>query len=325
MHPYLERRDVASCAPPALALGTMNFGKRTPEDEARRIMSRAAELDVRWFDTANVYGDGASERIVGRAVRGLGLEGKVGVATKVGLLRLKGRPEGLSPVRMLRALDESLDRLGLPAIDLWYLHAPDPQVPLDESIGAMAEAVQSGRVRAWGMSNFASWEVLEATNLARARDLVAPKVAQQLYNLLVRQLDVEWFKFARRHSIHTTVYNPLAGGLLSGRHREGDRPAKGTRFDGNRLYLDRYWTARSFEVARAYAEQAQGAGLRLPELALAWLGSVAGVDSILLGPGSLEHLEQGVAACRTPLSPDLLREVDRAHLAAQGTDARYAR
>lgn len=321
MERYLEPRVDG----PALALGTMNFGKRTPEDEARRMMARAVERDVLWFDTANVYGDGASEKIVGRAVRELGLTGKVGLATKVGLLRIKGKPEGLAPTRMLRALDESLERLGVDAIDLWYLHAPDPLVPLDESIGAVAEAVSSGKVRAWGMSNYASWEVLEATQIAEKAGLAAPSVAQLLYNLLVRQLDVEWFKFASRFSVHTTVYNPLAGGLLSGRHRPGERPAKGSRFDNNKLYVERYWSERNFERVRAFEELATRVGLSLPQLAYAWLTTVEGVDSILVGPGSLAHLDDAIDACKLTLATDTLAEIDRMDREARGTDARYAR
>jgi len=310
---------------PAIALGTMNFGKRTPEDEARRIMARAVERDVLWFDTANVYGDGASERIVGRTVRELGLAGRVGIATKVGLLRLQGKAEGLAPERMLRALDESLERLGVGAIDLWYLHAPDPRVPLDETIDAVARAVASGKVRAWGMSNYASWEVLEAMGNAARHGLAKPKVAQLLYNLLVRQLDVEWFKFARRFGVHTTVYNALAGGLLTGRHRPEDKPPKGSRFDGNKLYLDRYWTERNFALVATYAELARRADTTLGGLAHSWLAGTSGVDSILIGPGSVPHLDSALDACSRALSPETRAEIERIHLAAMGTDARYAR
>lgn len=318
---YLEPREDA----PALALGTMNFGKRTSEDEARRIMARAVERDVLWFDTANVYGDGASERIVGRAVRELGLVGKVGVATKVGLLRVQGRAEGLSPERMLAALDESLDRLGLPAVDLWYLHAPDPKVPLDETVDAVAQAVAAGKVKAWGMSNHASWEVLEAMQLAEKEGLAAPRVAQLLYNLLIRQLDVEWFKFAARFAVHTTVYNALAGGLLSGRHALDRKPEKGSRFDGNKLYLDRYWSERNFALVSRYDALAKKAGMPLPALAHAFLAATPGVDSILLGPVNLDQFEGAIDGCRAPLSPELRAEIDRIHLDALGTDARYAR
>lgn len=321
MERYLEPRVDG----PAVALGTMNFGKRTTEDEARRIMARAVERDVRWFDTANVYGDGASERIVGRAVRELGLQGTVGIATKVGLLRVGGKPEGLAPERMLRALDESLERLDVPTIDLWYLHAPDPLVPLDETIDAVAQAIESGKIRAWGMSNYASWEVLEATQLAEKDGVAGPSVAQQIYNLLVRQLDIEWFKFASRFSVHTTVYNALAGGLLSGRHHGDQRPAKGSRFDNNKLYLDRYWSERNFALVAQYAEVAGRAGMSLPDLAHAWIAGTSGVDSILVGPGTVAHLDAALDGCARTLSPETRAEIDRIHVAAQGTDARYAR
>ncbi|MBI2395407.1 MAG: aldo/keto reductase [Deltaproteobacteria bacterium] len=323
MSRYLEPR--APGAPPIVALGTMNFGKRTPEDEARRVMARASERDVRLFDTANVYGDGASERIVGRAVRELGLP--VSIATKVGMMRLAdsaGR-EGLAPERMLRALDESLSRLGVAAIDLWYLHAPDDAVPIDETIDAVGRALAAGKIRAWGMSNYASWEVLEARVVASRLGVAPPRVSQLLYNLLVRQLDVEWFEFARRHGVHTTVFNALAGGLLAGRHRRGEKPAKGSRFDGNKLYLDRYWSDRNFALVEAYAAIAARAGMPLADLAHAWVASAAGVDSILVGPGSLAHLDAALDACARALSPELRAEIDRLNVSATGTNARYAR
>lgn len=321
MDRYLEPRPPG--APPIVALGTMNFGKRTPEDEARRIMARASERDVRLFDTANVYGDGASERIVGRAVRELGLP--AAIATKVGMLRVGGRREGLAPDRMLRALDESLERLGVDAIDLWYLHAPDDAVPLDETIDAVGHALSAGQIRAWGMSNYASWEVLEARVVASRLRVAPPRVSQLLYNLLVRQLDIEWFEFARRHGVHTTVFNALAGGLLAGRHRKGAAPAKGSRFDGNKLYLDRYWSDRNFALVEAYGAIATRAGMPLEDLAHAWLASTPGVDSILVGPGSLAHLDAALDACARPLSAEVRAEIDRLHLSAIGTDARYAR
>jgi aryl-alcohol dehydrogenase-like predicted oxidoreductase len=185
--------------------------------------------------------------------------------------------------------------------------------------------VGSGKVRAWGMSNYASWEVLEATDLAEKEGLAAPSVAQLLYNLLVRQLDIEWFKFASRYSVHTTTFNALAGGLLSGRHRVGERPAKGSRFDGNKLYLDRYWSERNFALVAQYAEVAARAGMTLPDLAHAWLADTEGVDSILLGPGTLAQFDAAVDACARPLPPETRTEIDRIHLASQGTDARYAR
>lgn len=315
-------------APVSIALGTMNFGKRTKEDEARRIVARALERGVRVFDTANVYGDGTSERILGRALRlGLGRDrARVLVATKVGLRRREGRAEGLAPDRVLASIDESLDALAIDHIDLLYLHAPDPRVPIDETLDALGRAISAKKIGAWAVSNFASWEILEAIHAARARALPPPRVTQVLYNLLVRQIEVEHLRFARKYALHVTVFNALAGGLLSGKHTRESRPAKGSRFDGNRMYLERYWSERFFERVDAYAAIARDLGLSAVELAYRWLAAREGVDSILVGPGTVEHLDAAIDAVEgAPLAADALTAIDRLHRDAEGTDARYAR
>lgn len=299
----------------AIALGAMNFGGRTTEAESAKMIARAIERGVDLIDTANVYGDGASEKIVGRA------RPSVAIASKVGLKRVAGKPEGLSPERLQVALKETLDNLGVDALDLYYLHAPDPRVPLRETLSGMKSLVDAGLVRAWGMSNYASWEVLEAKQIARELGMPEPRIAQVIYNLLIRQLDVEWFRFAARHGVHTTVYNALAGGLLTGRHRRETKPEKGSRFDKNRMYVDRYWTDRNFALVERYAALSND----LPALAHAWLAEHPGVDSILIGPASLAQLDAALDACATSLSAETRAEIDRIHLEAMGTDARYAR
>ena len=175
----------------------MNFGKRTPAPEARRIVDRAIERGVRFFDTANVYGNGESERILGQALRGRRAE--VGIATKVGIARVQGRPEGLSAARVERALEESLERLGTDFVDLFYLHAPDPATPIEETLEAMGRVLQAGKARHWGVSNFAAWQILELNTLCDARGLPRPAVSQVLYNLLVRQIELEYLPFTRRY------------------------------------------------------------------------------------------------------------------------------
>ncbi len=306
-----------------IALGTMNFGKRTDAATADRIVKRALDLGVRVFDTANVYVDGESERILGRA---LGRRrGEVTVATKVGFGRIAGRPEGLAPARVLAAIDESLGRLGTDHVDVYYLHVPDPAVPIAETLDAVAEIVRSGKASAFGVSNFASWQIVEIVQVCERIGLARPVVAQQIHNLLIRQLDVEYFRFAAAYALHTTVYNPLAGGLLSGRYREGDAVVKGSRFDKNRLYQSRYWSPRMLAHATEYAELAARFELTPVELAYAWLAGAPGVDSILAGPATEEHLVQAVHGAALAL-PDAARaEVETLHRAFVGTDTTYAR
>jgi aryl-alcohol dehydrogenase-like predicted oxidoreductase len=309
---------------PRIAVGCMNFGKRTPEAESARILARAVERGVTWLDTANVYNEGESERIVGRAIAKD--RARFFVATKVGYGRPGGKLEGLSPARVKKAIDESLDRLKTDRVELYYLHGPDPMTPIGETIAAMGELIRAGKVRAWGMSNFASWQVLEAMHVADAQGVPRPAVAQQMYNAMIRQLDVEWFRFARTYTIHTTVYNPLAGGLLTGKHARSTEPEKGSRFDGNRLYQKRYWSERMFDFVEAFAAIAKDEGKSLVDLAYEFCATRPGVDSILLGPATVAQLDAGIDACeRKTLSEAAKKKLDELHVAFQGTDATYAR
>jgi aryl-alcohol dehydrogenase-like predicted oxidoreductase len=308
---------------PLLALGTMNFGKRTPEPEARRILDRAIERGVTLLDTANAYVDGESERIVGRAVKGR--RDRALIATKVGVGRIGAPLEGLSRGRILAAVDESLARLGTDWIDIYYLHVPDSKTPLEESLDAIAELIASGKIRAWAVSNYASWQVLEMLHIAERRGMPKPAMSQVLYNVLIRQLDIEYFRFARAHAVHSTIYNPLAGGLLSGKHARAPEPAKGSRFDKNALYQRRYWSDRFFDLVDAYGQIATSEGMTLVELAYAFLSGTPGVDSILVGPATIEHLDAAIDACAKAVSPEGRRKIDQIHKDFQGTDASYAR
>jgi aryl-alcohol dehydrogenase-like predicted oxidoreductase len=160
--------------------------------------------------------------------------------------------------------------------------------------------------------------------LADARRMPRPEISQQLYNLLIRQLDIEYFRFTRKHPIRTTVYNPLAGGLLTGRHTE-EASKDDSRFEGNALYQKRYWTRTMFEHVSALAAIAQKEGLSLVELAYAWVVGRDGVDSVLVGPGSVEHLDAAIAACQKRVSPEACQRIDELYTAVQGTNATYAR
>jgi aryl-alcohol dehydrogenase-like predicted oxidoreductase len=311
---------------PSAAVGTMNFGKRTPEPEAKRIVKRALERGLVWFDTANVYESGESEKILGRALRELdpGERAKVIVASKVGLARAERKPEGLGRSAVLAACDASLARLAVDALDLYYLHAPDRATPIEETLGAVEELLAQGKIRAWGISNYASWEVLEMNLVADQLGMARPVIAQQIYNVLVRQLEIEWFKFTAKHPIHTTVYNALAGGLLAREHVTESIPA-GSRFDKNTMYQRRYWSDAMFALTKALRSIANDEGLSLAELAYAWLKERPGVDSVLVGPATVAQLDAACEGLGKTLTKDANERIAEAHQAFTGTDASYAR
>jgi len=315
MDPYLDPHPSGN--PPSLVVGTMNFGKRTPEPEAHRIVQRALERGIPFFDTANAYVEGESERILGRA---LGKRrGQARIATKMGIGKMS-EPEGLAPERIAAALEESLQRLGTDHVDLYYFHKPDHSRPLEPSLRAMEKLISSGKVSAFGASNFASWQLLEMIQ-AKPR----PRVSQQMYNLLIRQLEIEYFRFAAKYGVHTTVYNPLGGGLLAGKVKRGAPLEPGSRFDKNPMYQRRYLSDRFFDLADAFARLAAEAGRTPVELAYQWVAARPGVDSILLGPASVEQLDAALDAVEKPLPSGVMERADELHRAFQGTDASYAR
>jgi aryl-alcohol dehydrogenase-like predicted oxidoreductase len=310
-------------AAPSLALGTMNFGKRTPVQEAERIVRRALERGILVFDTANSYCAGESERILGRAL-GRDRE-RVLLSTKAGLGTNPDEPEGLTPGALRRALAGSLERLRTDRVDIYYLHVPDRATPIEQTLDGVKELIDGGQVRAWGISNYASWEVLEMRSLAERRGIGMPIVNQLLYNVLHRQLDVEYFAFARRYPIHTTTYNVLAGGLLSGRHRFADGPGRGSRFDANAMYQKRFWTREMFARVDQVGQVAACEGCSLVELAYAWLASRSDVDSILVGAATVEHLDEALSAMARSLSEEARARLDELGREWSGSDTNYVR
>lgn len=299
----------------------MNFGGRTPEALAERIILRALDKlpAPALFDTANAYADGESERIVGRALKGRRDQARI--ATKVGL----NRNEGLSKQRVLAAADESLARLQTDVIDLYYLHAPDPRTPFSETLEALHQLLERGKIRAWGVSNFASWQIMQLNTLSDAAGMPRPASSQVLYNLLVRQLDLEYFAFTRAHPIHTTVYNPLAGGLLARPPRLGDRPPPGSRFERTEHYRRRYWNDALITLTSRFTELAHANDMSLVDFAYAFVATTPGIHSVLAGPATVEHLDAAIGGCALALSPSLRRQINAIHRDFVGTDVSYAR
>ena len=314
-------RDAKGAAP--LVLGCMNFGKRTPKAEALQLIAYAEERGLRLYDTANAYNDGESERILGEAMKGK--RERFLVATKVGFGRIAGKPEGLAKARILEACDASLQRLGTDYVDLYYLHVPDHGTPIEESLEAVAALLGAKKIRRWAVSNYASWQILEMLPIAERLGMPRPSVVQQMYNPLIRQLDVEYFRFAAKYRLHTTIYNPLAGGLLSGRHTLEQAAERGSRFDNNAFYQKRYWSPAFFTATEKLARIADMEKKALVQLAYAWVFQRPGVDSVLVGPASKAHLDAAIEAEAVTLSKDALGAIDTVSRELLGTDASYAR
>lgn len=295
----------------------MNFGKRTAEAEARRIVDRALDAGLTAFDTANLYAEGLSEQVLGRALADR--RDRVTITTKVGAWK----KEGLGVARVVSSLDESLARLRTDFVDVYLLHVPDHATPLEQTLEGLSTVLASKKARAWGVSNFAAWQLGELNYLCDARGLPRPVQSQVLYNLAIRQLDLEYFAFTRRFPIQTVVYNPLAGGLLA---RDPSAPVpKSARLETNGLYRKRYGSQTMRAFAVKCAALASQAGLSLFQLSLAWVAQREGVDVVLLGPASEAQLTESIEAAEKNLPAELLAAIDAAHREFTGTDASYAR
>lgn len=279
-----------------VSFGTMTFGAQTDEAAAGRMVDRCLDAGINFFDTANAYNLGRSETILGKVLGPR--RANVILATKVfNKMGDAADDLGLSRAAIHKALDASLKRLGTDFVDIYYLHQPDYGVSIEETLAAMDEVVRAGKVRFPAVSNYAAWQVAEIHALAEKNGYKPPRISQPMYNLLARGIEEEYFPFCRRFGVAVVPYNPLAGGLLTGKQARERGPIAGTRFDGNKMYQDRYWHDDYFAAVDDLKLIARDAGKTLVELAFQWLLSQPVVDSIILGASRLEQLEENLRAC----------------------------
>ncbi len=279
---------------------------------------------IDFLDTANVYNKGAAEEMLGRLLRGR-RDGVV-LATKVRGKMGDGPDEsGLSRAAIFRAVEDSLRRLQTDYVDLYYFHQPDYAVPMEESLDAMADLVRQGKVRYPAVSNYAAWQVCRLHWLAERRDWPGPRVAQMMYNLVARGIENEFLPMAKDLGVATVVYNPLAGGLLTGKQQRGE-PLPKTRFDGNKMYLDRYWHDAMFDAVDELRQVAAGAGRSLISLSLNWLLHHTATASVILGASRMEQLEENVrAAGEGPLDEETLARCGAVWARLRGVAPKYNR
>jgi 1-deoxyxylulose-5-phosphate synthase len=279
-----------------LSFGTMTFGSQADEATSISMVDRCFDAGINFIDTANMYNKGLGEEIVGKALKGR--RHQVILASKV-RHKMGDAPDdvGLSQAALRKALEASLRRLQTDYLDLYYLHQPDYAVPIEETLMALDEAVRAGKVRHPAISNYAAWQVCEVLWISEKNGYKPPHVSQPMYNLLARGIEEEYLPFCKRFGIAVVPYNPLAGGLLTGKHSQARGPMAGTRFDANDLYLKRYWHADYFAAVEELGAIARDAGRTLVELALQWLLGREQVDSIILGASRPEQLEENLRAC----------------------------
>jgi aryl-alcohol dehydrogenase-like predicted oxidoreductase len=311
----------------ALVLGTMTFGDTVDADGAAAMVDAALAAGITHVDTANGYAGGESERMLAQLLAGR--RDRITLATKAGIPHPDaGDHSPLSAAGLRASVDGSLSRLGTDHIDLFYLHQPDREAPLSETLGTVAELVAEGKIGALGVSNYAAWQIAELNHTADDAGAPRPVAAQQLYNLLARRIEEEYVEFASVTGLTTVVYNPLGGGLLTGRHSFDNDPAEG-RFGDSRLaamYKERYWNAAIFEAIQQLTVIADKAGIPLTELALRWLIAKPATGPILLGGSKVEHLHSNFAAvAKGPLDADVVEACDEVGAALRGPMPSYNR
>jgi aryl-alcohol dehydrogenase-like predicted oxidoreductase len=232
---------------------------------------------------------------------------------------------GLSRAAILRAIDDSLRRLQTDYLDIYYLHLPDYAVPIEESLGAMSEVVKQGKARYVAASNYSGWQTLEMLWIAERKGYPAPYLNQPMYNLIARGIEQEYLPMCKQYGLSNIVYNPLAGGLLTGKHRR-EAPLPGTRFDNNRMYLDRYWHQADFDAVEQLQQIASAAGRSLLSLSLNWLYHHTPSDCIILGASKVEHLQENLKVLGDgPLDAPTLQACDEVWTTLRGPTPKYNR
>src|SRR6201987_5700160 len=318
----------SGCAVSSLCLGTMTFGVEADETVAHQQLDRCAEAGGTLVDTADVYGGGRSEEIIGRW-----LASRPAAVTEPVVLGTKGRfpsslPDapngaGLSARHLTRALDASLRRLGRDAVDLYQVHAYDPLTPLEETLRTLDQFIRAGKIRYYGLSNFTGWQLTKAVHLARALNVPGPVTVQPQYSLLARETEWEIVPAALDAGLGLLPWGPLGGGWLSGKYRRDQRPSGATRLgedpDRGMEAYDRRSTDRTWHVIDAVQKVAEGRGVSMAEAAIAWVTARPAVTSTILGARTLDQLEANLRSAQVELTAAEITALDAAsdpHVAA---------
>jgi 1-deoxyxylulose-5-phosphate synthase len=302
-----------------LCLGTMTFGLQSNEATGVAIMDKAAEAGVDFFDTSDAYplgGDlstrGRTEEIIGRWMAGK--RDRFILATKCFVPMGPGPMDGgNSRKHIMSAVEGSLRRLQTDYIDLYQLHGYDRNTPIDETLSALDDLVRSGKVRYVGCSNFLTYQLVRAIGRSETLRLARFDSVQPRYNLLFRQIEREMLPFCAEDGVGVISYNPIAGGLLSGKHSNTAPPADGSRFalgTAGSMYQERYWHEGMFETVEAVRKLADAAGVPLVTLSVAWVLANKAITAPIIGASRPEQLDASLAAADYALDPDLKRQLD---------------
>lgn len=293
-----------------VGLGCNNFGMRCDFDQSKAVVNQALEAGITLFDTADVYGgQGRSEEFLGKLLKGHRQD--VVIATKFGMKMGEGpHKSGGSRKYIMSAVEDSLRRLDTDYIDLYQMHRPDPETPMDETLRALDDLVRSGKVRYIGNSNYAGWQAAEAHYVAKQANLTPFISAQNEYNLLDRRIEAELVPACNAYGLQILPFFPLASGFLTGKYRQGQDLPAGTRLANAGPMAARVLTEKNYEMLGKLEAFAEARGKTMLDLAIGWLASLSHVGSVIAGATKPEQVDQNVAAGAWKLTADELAEVD---------------
>lgn len=297
-----------------LCLGCMMFGTRTSPEESYAIIDRAIDAGINFLDTANVYGRGRSEEVTGEALKCNGKRDKIVLATKVHgpMDDVDPNARGNSRRHIIEQCEASLRRLKTDYIDLYQIHRPQPSVPIDETLQALDDLIRAGKVRYIGTSTFAAWQLVESLWVAKELGLNRFVCEQPPYNILDRRIERELIPMAQTYGLAIIPWSPLGGGLLTGKYRRGQSPPPDTRFadiETNRIHKRRF-VEGVFDVVEKLEPIAEAKGCTLSQLALAWCMHQPGVTSPIIGPRTMEQLEDNLGALDVTVTDEDRQRID---------------
>ncbi|MGZ4700555.1 MAG: aldo/keto reductase [Ilumatobacteraceae bacterium] len=303
-------RTGARVAP--LALGTDNILNPTPEDESSRMIVRALDAGINLIDTSNSYRAGEAERVIGRVLAESGRRDEAVIATKVHYPTGEGpNDRGNSRLHIMRACEQSLRRLQTDWIDLYQLHRPDFDVPIDETLGALTDLVRQGKVRYIGSSTAPAWKVLEGVLFAELKGLAQFVTEQPPYNLLDRRVENELVPMALQYGLGLLPWSPLAMGVLAGRYADDDIRPSGSRASlRGGIYADRVSQA-AVEAGNRFVSVARDAGIDPAQLAINWVMHQPAVTAPIIGPRTVEQLEHLLPVMEMTLDDDVAAACDK--------------
>ncbi|MBM04536.1 MAG: aldo/keto reductase [Chloroflexi bacterium] len=293
-----------------VGIGTNNFGRRMDLNATQKVIHKAIDLGINFFDTSNTYGNQLSEEYIGKTIT-KDIRRNIIIATKFGM-DMGGIPNniGASRKHILEQVDDSLKRLNSDYIDLYQIHVPDPHTPILETLTTLNDLVRSGKVRYIGCSNFAGWQIAQAMETSRKESLEAFVSNQPEYSMLNRSIETEILPACENYKLGILPFFPLANGFLTGKYKRNQPPPSGTRLSESAESANTYFTSKNFDIIEKLEQLANDANHTVTELAISWLLSNNNVSSVISGATKTSQLEINAKAADWDLETDVLDEIE---------------